>query len=211
MIPNGTLDLFFEDGGGEGRRRALGIPDETFLVTFAGTHGIAQGLPSVLDAAERLNGNMRVAFIGDGPLKERLITAALTRGIDNVSFHPQVPLERVPAVLAASDALLVPLSAHPTFRQFVPSKMIDSMAAGKPVILSAAGEAVRLLELAGAGLAVPPEDPAALATAIDWLASHPSEAAEMGRHGRRFAEKRMRSTQAERLEQVLFDVVGRQP
>ena len=208
LVPNGTLARFFVDGGNAGRQ-TLGVPDDRFLVTFAGMHGIAQGLPSVLDSAERLNGETRIAFVGDGPLKEQLITDARSRGLDNVSFHPQVSLERVPEILSASDALLVPLSGHPTFRQFVPSKMIDCMATGKPVILTAAGESVRLLEGAGAGIAVAPEDPVALADAIDWLRKHPEEGRRMGERGRQFARLRLRSVQAERLEQVLFDVVGK--
>ena len=111
-------------------------------------------------------------------------------------------------MLAASDALLVPLSAHPTFEQFVPSKMIDYMAAGRPVVLSAAGEAARILERSGGGIVVPPESPDALARAVRWLAEHPEEAAEMGRRGRQFAARRLRSVQAERLEQVLLGIVG---
>ena len=127
--------------------------------------------------------------------------------VENVTFHPQRPIEEIPAVLAGSDALLVSLSGHPTFEQFVPSKMIDFMAVGRPVILAAAGEAVRVLERSGGGIAVAPEDPAALAEAVRWLASHPREAAEMGRRGREFAATRLRSTQAERLEQLMLDVV----
>jgi glycosyltransferase involved in cell wall biosynthesis len=208
LIPNGTLDLFFAEAGETGRRE-LGVPDDAFLVTFAGMHGIAQGLLSVLDAADRLNSDARIVFVGDGPLKEQLVGSAESRGLDNVSFHPQVPLEQVPSILAASDALLVPLSSHPTFTQFVPSKMIDSMAAGRPVILSAAGESARILERARAGIAVAPEDSAALARAIAWLADHREEGAAMGARGREFARTRLRSVQSERLEQVLLDVVAR--
>ena len=68
------------------------------------------------------------------------------------------------------------------------------------------GEAARILELAGAGIAVQPEDPQALARAASWLAEHPDEAAAMGARGREFARKRLRSVQAARLEQVLLDV-----
>jgi glycosyltransferase involved in cell wall biosynthesis len=205
LIPNGTLEAFFADGDRSARGR-LGVADDRFLITFAGTHGIAQALPSVLAAAQQTDAGVEYALVGEGPMKETLIEQAENRQLRNLQFHPQVPLEEIPPILSASDALLVPLSAHPTFTDFVPSKMIDFMAAGRPILLSAAGEAARILELAGAGIAVPPEDPQALAAAATWLAEHPREAAAMGARGREFARKRLRSIQAERLEQVLFDV-----
>jgi glycosyltransferase involved in cell wall biosynthesis len=208
LIPNGTLDLFFANGDGSSRSLP-GLPQDGFVVTFAGTHGIAQALPSVVDAAALLDGTAHFAFVGEGPLKEQVVAKSEALGLGNVSFHPQVPMEQMPPLLAASDALLVPLSAHPVFADFVPSKMIDFMAAGKPVLLSAAGESARLLERSGAGVAVKPEDPEALAEAVRWLRAHPEAAESFGEHGRAFARKRLRSVQAERLEQVLLDVTRR--
>jgi glycosyltransferase involved in cell wall biosynthesis len=206
LIPNGTLELFFEEDGGT----RLGVPESRFLVTFAGTLGIAQALPTVLEAAERLRDEpVTFAFVGEGPVKDRLVRRARFRGLDNVVFHPQVPLEEVPGVLAGSDALLVPLSGHPTFTDFVPSKMVDYMAAGRPVILSAAGESVRILEHAGGGVAIPPEDPDALVAAVRRLARDDATAERMGERGREFARTHLRSTQAERLEQLLLDVTRR--
>jgi glycosyltransferase involved in cell wall biosynthesis len=185
------------------------VPADRFLVTFAGTHGIAQALPSTLDAAERADGDAEFAFVGEGPMKDIVIAQARDRRLQNVSFHAQLPLDEILPVLAGSDALLVPLSSHPTFTQFVPSKLIDFMATGKPVVVSAAGEAARIVECSGGGIAVPPEDPERLAEAVRWLASHREEAAEMGRRGRDFARRRLRGTQAERLEEVLLDVTAR--
>lgn len=205
LIPNGTLDLFFEEPAVLDR---LGVPPEQFLLTFAGTHGIAQALLPVLDAAARLERRAHIAFVGDGPVKEIVVAEAARRRLDNVSFHPQLPLERIMPVLAGSDALLVPLSAHPTFAAFVPSKLIDFMAAGRPVILSAAGESARILTDAGAGLVVRPEDPEALAAAVDWLADHPAEAGAMGRRGREFADAYRRSAQAAELEHLLLDLTA---
>jgi glycosyltransferase involved in cell wall biosynthesis len=87
--------------------------------------------------------------------------------------------------------------------------MIDFMAAGRPVIVSAAGEAARILERSGAGLAIAPEDPDALAAAVQRLRADAASAAEMGARGRVFARGRLRSTQAARLEHVLLDVARR--
>jgi glycosyltransferase involved in cell wall biosynthesis len=202
LIPNGTLDLFLDPAVPEPR-------EEGFVVTFAGTLGIAQALPTVLDAAALLNAGVSVQLVGDGPVKDLLAADARMRRLENVVFREQVPREQIPPVLAASDALLVSLSGHPTFHSFVPSKLIDYMATGKPVLVAAAGESARLLEAAGAGLAVPPEDPAALAGAVRWLQDHPDEARAMGERGREFARTRLRSRQSERLEEVLVETVER--
>ncbi len=206
-IPNGTLQRFFVDGD-RSARAALGVPDDRFLVTFAGTHGIAQALPSVLDAAAGVGDSIEFALVGEGPMKEQLVQQAREQGLANVSFHDQVALEEIPPVLSASDALLVPLSGHETFRDFVPSKMIDFMAAGKPVVLSAAGEAARILERSGAGVVVPPEDPDALVRAVRWLSEHPAEASAMAGRGRAFARSRLRDVQAERLEELLLSITA---
>jgi glycosyltransferase involved in cell wall biosynthesis len=206
VIPNGTLDRFFVESDGNVRSR-LGIDADRFLVTFAGTHGIAQGLPSVLQAAAHADG-IHFAFVGEGPLKKTLVAAARDRRLKNVTFHSQIPIEEIPLVLAASNALLVPLSAHPTFDSFVPSKLFDFMAAGRPVILSARGEAARIVERSGAGVMVEPENPDALARAAQWLAAHPKAATEMGKRGQEFARSCLRRDQAERLEQVLQHVAS---
>jgi glycosyltransferase involved in cell wall biosynthesis len=202
FIPNGTLKRFFALPDGNARAK-LGIDANRFLVTFAGTHGIAQALPATLEAAAHADG-IHFAFVGEGPAKNALVASARERGLENVSFHQQVPIENVPPLLAASDALLVPLSAHPTFVSFVPSKLFDFMAAGRPVILSARGEAARIVERAGAGVVIQPENPKALASAAQWLAEHPREAEAMGKRGQEFARGRLRHVQGERLEQVLL-------
>jgi hypothetical protein len=207
LLPNGTIPRFFENHG-DHRASRFGVPADRFLVTFAGILGIAQALPSTLEAAELVDDVADFQFVGDGPLRATLMNDMRSRSLRNVHFRSQVPLDEITPILASSDALLVTLSAHPTFKQFVPSKLIDFMAAGKPVVLSAAGEAARILNRAGGGIAVPPEDPVELARAVRWLAEHPDEAARMGQRGRAFASRRLRSTQAERLEQLLFDAVG---
>ena len=207
LIPNGTLEMFLDAQADPRARAELGASNGEFLVTFAGTHGIAQALPAVVDAACLVGGGVEFAFVGEGPVKPMLQAQVAELKLSNVHFHPQVPMIETPRILASSDALLVPLSSHPTFTQFVPSKMVDYMAAGRPVVLGAAGEAARLLEHSGAGVVVAPEDPEALAEAIRWLAIHPAEALAMGERGRVFAAGRLRSVQAARLEEVMLDVV----
>jgi glycosyltransferase involved in cell wall biosynthesis len=199
--------MFFDAKPDASVRAELGA-NGGYLVTFAGTHGIAQALPSVLDAAALVGDGVELAFVGEGPMKPFLQERAAELALTNVHFHDQVPMVESPRILASSDALLVPLSGHPTFEQFVPSKLIDYMAVGRPVVLSAAGEAARLLQRAGAGVVVPPEDPKGLAAALRRLAEHPEDAGRMGESGRAFAAGRLRSVQAARLEEVLLSVAS---
>src|SRR4029079_5020866 len=108
LIPNGTLEMFFDAAPDAGVRARLGARDGDFLVTFAGTHGIAQALPSVLDAAKLAGPPVVFAFVGEGPMKSPLVEQAQRLGLDNVHFHPRVPMVESPVLLASSDALLVP-------------------------------------------------------------------------------------------------------
>ena len=209
LLPNGTLEAFLEAEPSNGARERLGATDGAFVVTYAGNFGIAQALPAVVEAAAQADDGIRFVLIGEGPLRARVARHAVELGARNVSLLPQLPLHEVPPLLAASDALIVPLSAHPTFAAFMPSKLLDSMATGRPVLLSAAGESRRVLERVGAGLAVEPEDPAALAAAAAWLRAHPREARAMGERGRAFAGTRLRAAQAARLEALLLDLVDR--
>ncbi|MGN6799134.1 MAG: glycosyltransferase [Gaiellaceae bacterium] len=208
FLPNGTLDVFFDIEASAAARAELGVSPESFVVMFAGTLGIAQALPSVLQAAELVPDGVEFVFVGDGPVRDQLVRKADSKGIRNVHFHPQVALADVPPLLAAADALLVTLSANETFRDFVPSKLIDFMASGRPVVLSAAGEAAALLEDADGGLVVPPEDPAALAAAIEKLMANPEEAGRLAHNAREAVRPRLRSAQAAQLEQILFRTTG---
>jgi glycosyltransferase involved in cell wall biosynthesis len=163
----------------------------------------------VVETAQLVGPSIMFAFVGEGPMKAALVEQVEQLGLDNVRFHPQVPMVESPAFLASSDVLLVPLSAHPTFERFVPSKLVDYMAVGRPVVLSAGGEAARLVRSSGAGVVVPPEDPPALAAALTDLAGQSERMEEMGARGRTFARGRLRSVQAERLEQVLLETALR--
>jgi glycosyltransferase involved in cell wall biosynthesis len=190
-IRNGVSPGEFDPGARpDPRLRArLGAGPGDCLVLYAGTHGISQGLTSVADAAARLAGQpIRFAFVGEGADKKRLGDRVAELGLRNVTLLPGVPHHQVPALLAAADILLVPLRDVPLFSSFIPSKMFEYLAAGKPVVGALAGEAAQILREAGAWV-VPPEDSEALATAIRVLAADPQRREAMGRQGRCYVEK----------------------
>lgn len=204
-LPNGALDdlvaLPDTDPPGDG----------PFTVGYAGNLGIAQGLGIVLDAAERLRGEpVRFVLLGDGPLGFQLRDEAARRGLDDVEFRPGVPVEQVSAFLQSCHALLVPLRDHDLFDDFIPSKLYDAMAVGRPAIVAARGEAPALVRESGGGLAIEPEDGKALAEAVLALASDPDRARRLSAAGREAGRHLARSRQVERLETVLAQAAERQ-
>ena len=194
LIPNGVDDELLRDAEPEHRLRRTQPLQRRFIVGYVGNHGLAQGLDTMLDAADRLRGDA-VAFllVGEGVEKPRLERKALEAKLDNVRFLHGVPRRRVPGLLAACDAGLVILRDDPLFRITIPSKLYEYMAAGKPVLCSVGGETAGLVEAARCGIAVPPADGAALADAVRALARDPAACAGMGESGAVWVRKHFRT------------------
>ena len=167
--------------------------DDRFTVLYAGTHGIAQGLTCVLDAAEQVANHAGIHFllVGDGAVKEDLVADAQRRNLRNVTFLDPQPHNWMPLFLSGADVCLVPLRKLSLFEGAVPSKMYEAMACARPIVLSVQGEARRVAEQeAGAALAVEPENANALVSAILFLREHPEAVEALGWKGRKFVEKR---------------------
>lgn len=188
FLPNGVdTDMFRPDGE---RPSGLVRPGEVAFL-YAGTHGYAQGLDVIVQAAERLRDRPEIIFllVGDGPEKARIRTAAQARGLASVRFADPRPASAMPAVFSEARASIVPLLDRPLFQGARPSKIFPSLACGTPVIFSGAGEAAELVEGNDCGLVVPPERPAELADAVRRLADDAALAARLGGCGRRFVER----------------------
>lgn len=210
-IPNGTVpEQYAIDAGPESLRGELDLPASTFIATYAGNVGVAQGLGHLLEAARRLDDaeeEMLILVVGDGPAKSALVEQARTRGLRRIVFRDRVPLPEAARYMAASDALLVPLRDRPIFRSFVPSKLFDGMAAGRPLLLSVDGEARDILREAGAGLHYPAEDDRGLVEAMRTLRDQPERAGRMGADGRRYvSEHYTRAEQARTMARFLEEV-----
>ncbi|MHB1194698.1 MAG: glycosyltransferase family 4 protein [Longimicrobiales bacterium] len=159
---------------------------------FAGTVGLAQGSEVILDAAAALAHRPDIAFEvwGGGARYPALREGAHARGLGNVRFGPAVSHRDMPRVLARGDVLLLTLHPDPVFSRVLPSKLSEYLAMGRPVAAAASGEVPRILQDAGAGLAVAPLDGAALARAVAQLADDPALRSAMGRRARALAEER---------------------
>ena len=186
----------------------LGLGDR-FIVLYAGIHGVAQGMETLVRVADRLRGERHVhfVFVGEGPSKRVVCSLVQTLGLDNVTLLPERARAAVRVLYDAADAVLVPLRDQPVFRGAVPTKMFDAWACCRPVILSVAGEARQLLDEVRGGIAVDPENVGQIAGAVRDLKRRPSEARRMGERGHaavleRFSRERM----ARQLERLLRSV-----
>jgi glycosyltransferase involved in cell wall biosynthesis len=210
IIPNGAdSDVFRDVGKYNGIRENLSL-GRKFVVSYVGTHGLAHGLETVLECADRLRENDDIAFlfVGDGAERVRLMQMAQRLGLENVHFVGVQPRERIPAYIATSDVSLVPLKRKPLFEKVLPSKLFEIMGCARPVILGVEGEARAAVERAGAGICVRPEDPGALEDAILELYRDPDRAEDLGRRGRDFVRHNYsRDRLAESYLQVLREVV----
>lgn len=191
IIPNGADGQVFrqlEKYNGIRENLELG---RKFVVSYVGTHGMAHGLDTVLDCADRLRSNDNIAFlfVGDGAEREGLMRRARELRLDNVHFVGVQPRERIPDYLATSDVSLVPLRRKPLFEKVLPSKLFEIMGCSRPVILGVEGEAREAVEDARAGLCVRPEDPGHMAEAILRLYEDPQLATELGSNGRSYVRR----------------------
>jgi glycosyltransferase involved in cell wall biosynthesis len=175
---------------------------------YAGAHGLAQGLDVILEAA-KLTRNPEILYVlvGDGAEKAELVAKAEAQGISNVRFLPVQPTASLPALLNLVYATIIPLKRLELFKAVLPSKMFDSMAAGRPIVAPLWGEAADLVEAAACGLVVEPEDASAVHQAVETLAANPTLASRLGEQGRRYViEHYDRNDIAARLVKLLEEV-----
>ncbi|HEY8546688.1 MAG TPA: glycosyltransferase family 4 protein [Acidimicrobiales bacterium] len=160
------------------------------VVMYAGNVGFSQSLELVLAAARELLDRPDVVFVINGGGSARAELEQKAAGLPNVRFVDFQPKERLPEVLAAADIHVVPLKRG-LAASSVPSKTYSIMASGRPLIASVdeGTEVARVVERAEAGLAVPPDDPAAFTAAVTKLLDAPEMAQQMGRSARRFVER----------------------
>lgn len=184
-----------------------------FVAGYVGTHGMAHTLDKVLAAAERLLDRPDIAFFfaGSGADRARVEQIVAERGLHNVRLIPHQPKDRMPALWSLCDVALVPLRDSPVFAKVIPSKIFESMGMGVPILMSLPeGEATGIIRAADAGVCVPPENPEALAEALQRLAEAPAELARLRENARRAAPGFSRETQARMMVQVLEQAAARQ-
>jgi len=170
-----------------------------FVVLHAGNLGFYGAWDTLLAAARILsNENTGFVFIGDGANRAALQASA--RDLPNVKFAPFRPVEQVAHVMMAGDLHVVTVKRG-LEGVVVPSKLYSTLAAGRPILVVAPPEsdAAHIVVESGCGVAADPDDPAAVAAAIQELRAQPARLAEMGRRARETAAKYARVDELERF------------
>lgn len=159
------------------------------IVGYAGSHGTANALDKLLDAAARLRA-LPLAFVlvGDGPEKRRLEQRAAREGLHAVHFAAPIPKREIPALMARLDIAYLGWRRQPLYRFGIsPNKLLDYMMGGCAVLHAVEAGNDPVAE-AGCGLTVAPDDPAAIADGLKRLLAIGEEARRaMGARGRRHA------------------------
>ncbi|UCH26292.1 MAG: glycosyltransferase family 4 protein [Trueperaceae bacterium] len=213
-LPNGVSTELFPSMT-EVQRRALrqqyGLPQDRKLFIYAGAHGDANGLDTLLEAASLLKSDQRLALVlvGDGAKKPDLKLQAEALRLDNVHFLNPLPKAVMPELLGSMDAGLLILRKVDVFRYGIcPNKLFDYWAARLPVIATTPGEVAGLISSAQGGTVVEPETPELLAEAITNFTVDESSSIRLGQNGRAFVEREFERTQlAKRLADTLHTVV----
>jgi glycosyltransferase involved in cell wall biosynthesis len=166
-----------------------------FSLMYFGAHGQANALDTVIRAMVLLQqrpncGHVRLTMIGGGGEKQNLIALAKKLGSTNIVFKDPIPKSQIPIVAKKADAFVISVLDRPKLYRFGISmnKIYDYLAAGRPIIIGC-NAINNPIDEAGAGITVSPENPQALAEAIEILVSLPmSKRVQMGTAGRQYVE-----------------------
>ena len=162
---------------------------ERRVLLYSGNIANKQGLDTVIETARRMSVREDAIFLicGEGPERERL--EGLAAPLENVRFEDLQPAQDVPALLRLADIHLLPQRAEAA-DLVLPSKLTNMLASGRPVVATAAPDTGLAAEIAGCGIAVPPEDPESLAEALSALLDDPARRQSLGENAARRAADR---------------------
>lgn len=175
VVSNGADPARLQGGEKREQLAAHWKPLGKFVVGYIGTHGMAQGLEVVVSAAELLRDtNVHFLFVGEGARRLELEALAERAGLANTTFLGMVSAADAVDYLALSDIVVVPLKRTTTFESALPSKVFETAAVGRPMVVSAYGHVSDIVQQYDAGVVVEPGEPAQLAAAILQLRDDPA-------------------------------------
>ena len=211
-VTNGINERFFTPQDRHTAIRETFGWGEDIVVMYIGTHGLSQGLTTIVGVAEALKERtgLHFVFVGQGAEREMLMEQAHMKKLVNVQFLPMQSKEKMPEFYASADICLVPLKKRDYFLYNIPSKMFEIMACARPIVLGVKGQALELLQEAQAGIPVEPEDAQSYVDAILRLADDAALRAKLGSNGREYVLRHYtRKVKAEDYARYLTRIVNK--
>jgi len=188
VIPNGVdLSRFIATENPAELRRSLGVPEHAPLVGVVSRLHRLKGIEDFLDAAALIAAKHPSAHflvvgqpspVDNHAYLEELMTRAQHLGIGERVIFTGLRSD-VPALLSAMS-----VSVLPSLNEALSNVLLESMAAGAPVVATDVGGTTEALRDGHSGLLIPPSNPAALAAAVDRLLSDPALACTFGGRAR---------------------------
>jgi colanic acid biosynthesis glycosyl transferase WcaI len=181
-------------------------------VVYCGTIGMGHAVGTLIEAARRLEEagkKHELLIVGDGAERAELEARARRLGLAEVRFAGRMPRGQLPDLLATAEVTVATQRNLPLLADALSTKVLEYMAAARPVVAAATGWTAEVVAEAKAGVVCPPEQPAALAEAIAGLTADPRRARTLGLNGRRYVETNLtRHVAVERIELALHSMVG---
>jgi glycosyltransferase involved in cell wall biosynthesis len=183
LVPNGCdLNIFANEVS---KWRPKGVAENDLMAIFAGTHGMANGLDTLLDAAAELKSrnrnDLKLVLIGQGKLKEQLYQRALKEKLNNIIFHPPVNKVKLAGLMKGADIGMQLLANIPEFYYGTsPNKFFDYISSGLPVLNNYPGWIADIINKNDCGYFVEPENPKAFADALEHAADNKDLLSDMG-------------------------------
>jgi colanic acid biosynthesis glycosyl transferase WcaI len=183
-------------------------------IVYAGTIGMGHNVESLVEAArllERDGRDFELLLVGDGAERPEVEARARELGLRSVVFAGRRPRDELPGLLASADVTVATQRDAPLLADALSTKVLEYMAAARPVVVAATGWTADVVNRAGAGIVCPPERPEALAAAIVELSADRERAQAMGMAGRRYVEANLtRAVAIDRLDRALVSMAARQ-
>jgi hypothetical protein len=211
VIPNGVdPDMFFPIPADISLQQELQLEDK-FVVGYLGTHGLAHGLESVVEAA-RLAGQtddltaVHFITVGAGAQFDRI--KEIASDLDNFTMIGQVSRADILRYWSLLDASLIHLKASPLFESVIPSKMFEAMAMGVPLLHGVGGESADIVRTSRSGICFAAEQPEALLSAIRQISTDKDAYQQMKTSCLSSAQNYKRANLADRMADCLQGVVN---
>jgi glycosyltransferase involved in cell wall biosynthesis len=173
------------------------------VVMYAGTLGLKHDPAVIAELLRSVPDDCRVVVVSEGIGREWLEKHC--GGDEKLRLLDYQPYAELPDMLASAD-VLVGILERDASRYSVPSKILNYLCAGRPVlaVLPEDNAIASMVRAADAGLITPPGDYAAAACALKQLLTDPALRCRLGRNGRRYAEQSFDIVEiADRFERLL--------